>query len=509
MSEAGAYTRSSRQRALADLVSLAHEGRGGILLLPGAHLDVSRALPQHLWTISDTPIYSENLDDLPSRQLKRKVDRLEALLRGLAGLPPPPEPAKLTPPTTCSLPVPDSPPLAVPQRPSSAPGSVETVVPPSPTMDERARSEACKALIRAFLSDEHVLDEPVLGIDPSALSAQLRAVGTCHLTAFPAHRVPNPASLHDTLSADDYRQTVEAVLPTRAQAEVALEAYLASGNSVLRLLNPQTFLQQCEAYWTTGRVPEPNWLATYLIACASGLFGLDRLGEASQEALPTGAPQELLARTWADAGRRVLSANSESRASSPACEGLLTSPRSQSSSSSRLSKASERSPSCFPGGPPKAVDTSKKPSPSAPASSPQPTSSTCTATQTKWPRASLPPRRTPAGGSSGRSTSSSPWPDPCWARPISLSTRTPSRLDIPTKLSKARRPLSDPHRTSSSPPRRSTPESRDSWSGDKQSRATMFSTLWTSSTRSSVATRTVRLRLLCRGTRITVCIASR
>ncbi|PRQ70284.1 hypothetical protein AAT19DRAFT_11516 [Rhodotorula toruloides] len=316
MPEAGAFIRDSRRRALADLVLLAHEGRGRILLLPGAHLDVSHALLPHLRTISDTPVHSENLDDLPSRQLKRKVDRLEALLRGLASLPAPPELSKLPPPTACSLPVPDSPPLAVPQRPSSAPGSVETVVPPSPTMDERARSEACKALIRAFLSDEYVLDEPVLGIDPSALSAQLRAVGTCHLTAFPAHRVPTPASLHDTLSTDDYRQTVEAVLPTRAQAEVALEAYLASGNSVLRLLNPPTFLRQCETYWTTGRVPEPNWLATYLIACASGLFGLDRLGEASQEALPTGAPQELLARTWADAGRRVLSANSESRASS-------------------------------------------------------------------------------------------------------------------------------------------------------------------------------------------------
>ncbi|GEM07332.1 fungal specific transcription factor [Rhodotorula toruloides] len=255
-------------------------------------------------------IWIENLDDLPSRQLKRKVDRLEALLRGLANTPGLPGAHTIPPPpTACSLPVPASPPPSVPQRPSSAPGSVETAMPPSPTMDERARSEACKALVRAFLSDEYVLDEPLLGIDPVALSAQLRAVGTCHLTAFPAHRIPTPASLHDTLSADDYRQTVQAVLPTRAQAYVALEAYLADGNSVLRLLNPPTFLRQCETFWATGRVPEANWLATYLIACASGLYGLDRSSEAGQDALPTGAPQELLARTWADAGRRVLSAN--------------------------------------------------------------------------------------------------------------------------------------------------------------------------------------------------------
>lgn len=218
-----------------------------------------------------------------------------------------------------------------------------------------------------MLSDEHVFDEPVIGIDPVTLSAQLRAVGFGQLAVFPVHRMPTPASLHDTVSAADYQQTVEAVLPTRAQAEAALETYFASSNSTLRLLNSASFLQQCEIYWTTGHVPEPNWLATYLSACATGLFGLDSLGETGQQALPTGAPQELLARTWADAGRRVLSANSESCARLATSRGPANRRARQNSSSSRPSRGSERSRFCCTGGQRRAAGITRRRSPSAPA----------------------------------------------------------------------------------------------------------------------------------------------
>ena len=124
---------------------------------------------------------------------------------------------------------------------------------------------------------------------------------------------PHPAALYVPISAEEYRREVEGVLPTLAQAQLTLTAYFALSNNFLRLIHPPTFLAQCDHYWRTGQTPDPNWLATYLIVCAYGLLAAPDAEDTANPMLPTGPGKEMLARTWFDAARRVLAANSTSR----------------------------------------------------------------------------------------------------------------------------------------------------------------------------------------------------
>ncbi|GAA5857521.1 hypothetical protein JCM8547_009317 [Rhodosporidiobolus lusitaniae] len=247
-------------------------------------------------------IWIDNADDLPSRQLKRKVDRLEELLKGLAQAPLSP-----SPPPSLPSPPPTAVPLAQHQRASSAPGILD-VSSAIPRPVDRARLQACTHLTRIVLSGDDVPAVSIPGLDPAQLSFQLGQIEQQYAAALPLLAQPTPAGLHAFVSADEFEHGVRAVLPTPQQAHHSLASFFALANPFLSLLHPPTFLAQCEEFWRTGHVPEPVWLATYLLACGGGLAAASE-AEAARGHLPTGEGKELLARTWLDAGRRVLTAN--------------------------------------------------------------------------------------------------------------------------------------------------------------------------------------------------------
>ncbi|GAA5981632.1 hypothetical protein JCM10908_004546 [Rhodotorula pacifica] len=246
-------------------------------------------------------IWIDNIDDLPSRQLKRKVDRLEALLNLLQTAtkeapraPPPPPPIE----------------APAPVRAASAPPITSTEegfrVLPAPF---RARVQDCDSLVRILLSDTEILSLSSLNIDAKSLAAQLRRDEQEHEPGLAILHAPHPSALYVPISAEEYHRDVEGVLPTLAQAQLTLTAYFSLSNGFLRLIHPATFLAQCDQYWRTRETPEPNWLATYLIVCAYGLLAAPDADNSAHSMLPVGPGKEMLARTWFDAARRVLAAN--------------------------------------------------------------------------------------------------------------------------------------------------------------------------------------------------------
>ncbi|GAA6027357.1 hypothetical protein JCM8097_002623 [Rhodosporidiobolus ruineniae] len=251
-------------------------------------------------------LWIDNADDLPSRQLKAKVDRLEELLKGLAS--PPPSGAPPSPPQEFSPPLKHA-------RANSAPSVLEPprdslYQPAAPRPIHRVRAQASIALTRVLFSGDDVPALSVPGIDPHRLSAQLREVEQHHLRSIPFLNHPTPLGLHAVVSPEEYERCVRAVLPTPQQAQVAVSAFLSLANPFLQLIHAPTFLLECDTFWRTGNVPEPSWLATYLLACGGGLMATpDGDTSGSFAALPNGEAKELLARSWMDAGRRVLAAN--------------------------------------------------------------------------------------------------------------------------------------------------------------------------------------------------------
>lgn len=144
---------------------------------------------------------------------------------------------------------------------------------------------------------------------PSTLT-QLRRDELDHPSRHPIFDAPHPAALHARVSEEEYQHHVEHVLPSVAQAQLALTSYFTLSNGFLRLIHPPTFLAQCEVYWSTGFTADGNWVATYLLVCGYGLLaapdGDDRV---RRQLLPHGLEKEPLARTWFEAARQVLAVN--------------------------------------------------------------------------------------------------------------------------------------------------------------------------------------------------------
>lgn len=102
---------------------------------------------------------SDNLDDLPSRQLKRKVDQLETLLQSL------PSAADVL-----------SPPLPSPPLPDAAAGNETGRTSPSapaPANGKPVRMQDCDALVRMLLSDCAPPSLASLDLDVADLSAKV------------------------------------------------------------------------------------------------------------------------------------------------------------------------------------------------------------------------------------------------------------------------------------------------------------------------------------------------
>ncbi|GAA5907177.1 hypothetical protein JCM8208_006713 [Rhodotorula glutinis] len=241
-------------------------------------------------------LWIDNPEDLPSRQLKRKLDRLEELMALVS--------ADSAPSIASTSPAP-------PERPraSSAPvtGPPALLVPV--TVDGAARDRAADTLMRHILGGSNVPDLGALDLDSASLSAYLRQIDLEEAPPLPYYNLPTPASLHASITPEEYERTVTAVAPTLAQAQLSLSAFFATANGLFRLVHPSTFLAQCDTFWRTHAAPEPAWLATYLVACGLGLMlSPDPSVGKENVVVPSGAAKELLARTWVDAGRRVLAA---------------------------------------------------------------------------------------------------------------------------------------------------------------------------------------------------------
>ncbi|GAA5835671.1 hypothetical protein JCM11251_002991 [Rhodosporidiobolus azoricus] len=277
-------------------------------------------------------IWIDNVDDLPSRQLKRKVDRLEELLKSLAS--PPPSSAGLpSPALTAGRPTPvetvptapvfpdfEGSPPSKHSRAASAPCILDAPAllaatrildsqagPFRPQPVDRLRAQACIALTRAVLSGDDVPPLGVPGLDSRHLSDQLRGIEQQYAGSLPVFDYPVPAALHAYVGPEEYDRCVRAILPSPQQARVALSAFFSFVNPFLKLFHPSTFLSQCEEFWRSGDVPEPAFVASYLLACGGGLAAAPD-GDATYGLLPSGEAKEMLARTWLDGGRRVLAA---------------------------------------------------------------------------------------------------------------------------------------------------------------------------------------------------------
>ncbi|GAA5919563.1 hypothetical protein JCM1841_001016 [Sporobolomyces salmonicolor] len=217
-------------------------------------------------------MWVDNAEDLPSRQLKAKLDRLETLVNTLHTRPiptpsPTPSPITFEQPTTLFFPEVEPDPIDV----------------PSPSL-ARARDAMCRAL---FVNVDLRRVE-LAGADKMLLEAKLRCIDEdCRATQYPPSY---------TTSA----------LPTPAQAYFAVSVYFAVVNSSFRLVHAPTFVRDCHEFWSNSTIPSNTWIATYLAVCAAGLqAAVETKMTLRHSELKTEELSLLAGKCW-DESRRVL-----------------------------------------------------------------------------------------------------------------------------------------------------------------------------------------------------------
>ncbi|GAA6060072.1 hypothetical protein JCM10212_003033 [Sporobolomyces blumeae] len=215
-------------------------------------------------------LWIEDVETLPSRQLRRKLDALEAFIGSLPSVVPVP----LTPKS----------PTAVTSSPSP-PGSEAPDLPANsvPTPHVAARN----SLARSLFVNANLSDVIVPGVDPARLDYELRRIETSHILS---KRRPDP--------------TAPTSLPTHAQAHLAICFYSSNLNPVFRLVHEPWFFRDCQAFWSSGVVPSPTWLALYFATCAAG-FKVASEEAGAQVGLKEGELAILGDKCWQEA-RQVL-----------------------------------------------------------------------------------------------------------------------------------------------------------------------------------------------------------
>ena len=118
------------------------------------------------------------------------------------------------------------------------------------------------------------------------------------------------------------------IMPTRHQAAQAVLFYFARCDTLHVIYRPR-FDAQCLAFWETGSVPDPHWLATFLCVTANGLLAMGD-DEAAQCQMPIGDGRGLLARSWLDGALKALFSGGER-----SCRGS-SGPRNSSGTARRL-----------------------------------------------------------------------------------------------------------------------------------------------------------------------------
>ncbi|GAA5963116.1 hypothetical protein JCM3765_001775 [Sporobolomyces pararoseus] len=183
-------------------------------------------------------IWIQNVEDLPSRQLRRKLDALEALLRALPKHAcPVASPPKQSP---IQLPIPL--PLASPPS-EFATNSVSASL--SSCRDSLARS----LFFNGNLSNMHLPE----GVNLANLDFELRQIDNNHLLT--TARIP---------------PVTPTPLPSPPQAHLAICFFSSTVNPTFRLIYEPIFFRECQEFWASGMVPSPTWLSLYLAVCASG-----------------------------------------------------------------------------------------------------------------------------------------------------------------------------------------------------------------------------------------------
>ncbi|GAA5980693.1 hypothetical protein JCM5350_006353, partial [Sporobolomyces pararoseus] len=183
-------------------------------------------------------IWIENVEDLPSRQLRRKLDALEALLRALPKHPPP----VASPPKQSPIHLPIQLPLASPPS-EFATNSVSASL--LSCRDSLARS----LFFNGNLNNLHLPE----GVNLANLDYELRQIDNNYLLT--TARIP---------------PVTPTPLPSPPQAHLAICFFSSTVNPTFRLIYEPIFFRECQEFWASGMVPSPTWLSLYLAVCASG-----------------------------------------------------------------------------------------------------------------------------------------------------------------------------------------------------------------------------------------------
>ncbi|GAA5911463.1 uncharacterized protein JCM6883_005764 [Sporobolomyces salmoneus] len=178
-------------------------------------------------------IWIDDIDDLPSRQLRRKLDALEAFLK--------------------ARPVPTALPASPPKQ---SPVQLPIQLPSEFAINSVSSSLAsCRnALARSLFTNGNLKDANLPGgLNMAELEFQLRQIDSNFLLK--TARIP---------------PTTPTSLPSPPQAHLAICFYSSTINPTFRLIFEPIFFRQCQEFWSSGIVPSSTWLALYLAVCTSG-----------------------------------------------------------------------------------------------------------------------------------------------------------------------------------------------------------------------------------------------
>lgn len=184
-------------------------------------------------------IWIQNVDDLPSRQLRRKLDALEALLRKLSS-----EKAHAVSSRTPS-------PVERPVRiPVTSPPSEFAINSVSASLASSRDSLARSLFFNGTLNNQHLPEAVFL----ANLHLELRQLDNSHY-----------------ISTSQAASTGSTSLPTPQQAHLAICFFSSAINPTFRLIYEPVFFRECQEFWANGTVHSSIWLSLYLAVCASGL----------------------------------------------------------------------------------------------------------------------------------------------------------------------------------------------------------------------------------------------
>ncbi|GAA6012248.1 hypothetical protein JCM11491_007071 [Sporobolomyces phaffii] len=205
-------------------------------------------------------IWIDNVEDLPSRQLRRKLDALEALLQSL----PKPTVISPSPPRRSPIQLPVQLPPASPP-PEFANNSVSTSL--ASARDSLARSLFVNGTLNRTILPEGInIDELDFDVSLTRFIGFPGLVLALILSLYQLRTIDN----NFLLTTARLPPATPTTLPSPPQAHLAICFFSSTINPTFRLVYEPIFFRQCQDFWASGMVPSPAWLALYLAVCSSG-----------------------------------------------------------------------------------------------------------------------------------------------------------------------------------------------------------------------------------------------